>query len=294
MIGLPTIHEPPERFSLTCPLGLRFLDVATGAFVGSDVAIQSDKRESLGLYATACPIGALQQKTVAVVTPSGNLAFHGLPGLRKFENSEADDPWESPYPTRDFQIEVADRLGRFLPCSLVVSVPQRGLAVFAENGSPPWIEAGAVPLFSSPSRAIPGGLAVVRAELRELATGKPAAWAFVEANYFSGGLQRTARGMVDEKGRMVLLFAYPEGRRRSFNDSPPANTSGVFQQNWSLRFSFQYQSIPEREQRADYALRLNQPRASAWRGNSPLTALSEETLFFGRELNLGILDLAPE
>lgn len=286
----PPIHEPPERVSLTCPLGLRFFDVATGLLVGSDGTMG---RESLGLYAVAWPIGAPRQKTVGVVTPSGIIAFHGLPGLREFENSAADDLWESPYRTRDFQIEVIDRMGRFLPCTFAVSAPEKGLAIFAEDGSPPWIEAGAVPLFSAPSRTLPPGLAIVRMELRELGTGREAAWAFVEVNYLSGGSRRTARGLADDKGRVLLMFAYPEGQRRAFNHSPPGNSHGLSQQEWTLNFAVSHEAVEHPEAAADYGRRLTQPPVIATRGGSPAEFLSEETLRFSQELNLGLIDLVP-
>jgi hypothetical protein len=264
--------------------------MATGLSVGTDGTIG---RESPGLHAVAWPIGAPRQKTVGVVTPSGIIAFHGLPGLREFENSAADDPWASPHRTRDFQVEVIDRLGRFLPCTFVVSAPAKGLAVFAEDGSPPWIEAGAVPLFSAPSRTLPPGLAIVRMELREFGTGREAAWAFVEVNYSSGGANRTARGLADDKGRVVVMFAYPEGQRRPFNHSPPGNSRGLSQQEWALKFAICHQPVDHPEAAADYGRRLIQPPALASRAGSPVEFLSEETLRFGRESNLGLLDLIP-
>jgi hypothetical protein len=289
----PAIHEPPERVSLTCPLGLRFFDMATGAFVAADLAIGPLTRESLGLHVVAWPVGAPKRKTIGVVTPSGIVAFHGLPGLRKFENSTAEDPWEVPNPARDFQVEVHDRLGRFLPCTFRVSAPEKGLAHFAEDGSPPWVEAGAVPLFSAPSRPLPTDRALVRAELREFATGRAAAWAFMEASYSSGGSRRTARGLADEKGRVLLTFAYPEGQRRAFNVSPPGGSRGFSQQEWTLDFAVFHQSVNDPEPVADYRLRLTQPSVLAGRGASPAELLSEETLRFGQELNLGIIDLVP-
>ncbi|HYJ03855.1 MAG TPA: hypothetical protein VEX43_01895 [Chthoniobacterales bacterium] len=286
----PPIHEPPERVSLTCALGLRFFDVATGLFVGADGTIG---RESLGLNAVAWPIGAPHQKTVGVVTPSGIIAFHGLPGLREFENSGEADPWASPHRTRDFQVEVIDRMGRFLPCTFAVSAPEKGLALFAEDGSPPWIEAGAVPLFSAPSRTLPPGLAIVRMELRDLGTGREAAWAIVEVNYLSRGSRRTARGLADDKGRVLLLFAYPEGQRRAFNHSPPGNSPGLSQQEWTLEFAVSHEAVEHPEAAADYGRRLAQLPAIATRGGSPAEFLNEETLRFGQELNLGFIDLVP-
>jgi hypothetical protein len=292
MIGAhPPINEPPERVSLTCPLGLRFFDIAAGGFVGADVSIEPLKRGSLGLEAEAWPVAAPRQKTRGVVTSSGIMAFHGLPGLREFENSEANDPWEAPHPTRDFQIEVIDKLGRFLPCTFTVSAPAKGLAVFAEDGSPPWIEEGAVPLFSAPGRAAPGGLAIVRMELRELATERAAAWALVEAAYFSAGSRRTVRGMADRQGRVLLIFPYPEGQRRPFNHSPPGSSRGLSQQEWTLAFTVFYEASDQPEEAADYGRRLAQPAVPAWGGPSPIMPLTDESLRFGRELDLGIIDL---
>jgi hypothetical protein len=294
MIGFhPPIHEPPERIQLTCALGLRFLDVATGALAGADVAVESVSRTSLGLHAEAWPVNAPRQKTIGTVTPSGVLAFHGLPGLRELEKSSADYPWGEAPPPREFQIEVIDKLGRFLPCTFTVTAPQRGLAQFADDGSPPWIEEGAAPLFSAPSRPIPGGLAAVRAEVRDLATGEPAAWALVEASYSSGGSLRTARGLADDAGRVLLMFPYPEGQRRAYGASPPGNARGLSEQEWNLKLAFFHEAIVPVEKAADYGRRLSQPAAAAVGGPSPLTSLTEATLRFGQECNLGVVDLFP-
>jgi hypothetical protein len=289
----PPIHEPPERIPLTCALGVRFLDAATGGFVGADVAVEPLSRISLGLSAEAWPVNAPRQKTVGTVTPSGVLAFHGLSGLRDVERSTVEDPWNAAQAPREFQIEVIDKLGRFLPCTFIVTAPQRGFAHFAEDGSPPWIEEGAVPLFSAPSRPIPGGVAAIRAELHDLATGEPAAWALVEASYSSGGSLRTARGLADDAGRVLLMFAYPEGQRRAFNASPPGNARGLSEQVWNIKLAFFHDASVPVEKAADYGRRLAQPAAAAAGGPSPLTILSEATLRFGEECNLKILDLFP-
>jgi hypothetical protein len=293
MIGIhPPIHEPPERVARTCPLGIRFLDMGTNSLVDSDVRVGSLERDSWGLHALAFPLGAPQRKTIGVGTPSGIIAFHGLPGLREFENSPADDPWALAPPQREFQIEVADAQGRFLPCRFVVRAPEPGLVDFGENDSPPWIETGAVPLFSAPGRTPPPNVATVRAELHELASDGPAAWAMFEASYSSAGIRRTARGLADNAGRVLLTFPYPEGQRSGSNQSPPAGARGFAEQEWPIDFAVYYGPAPERET-ADYGRCLSQPSAVAWRGFSPITALGEETLRFGRELDLGRIDVAP-
>ncbi len=280
MSGLHPATHPPERVSLTCPLGLRFVDVTNGTLVTE------------GLGAIAWPAGNPHRRTNSIVTPSGAHAFHGLPGLRTFENSAADDPWNPPPATRQFQVEVSDEFNRFLPCTFTVNAPAKGLAVFADDGSPPWIEGGAVPLFTAPWRPVPAGLAVFRAELRDLASAQPAAWAFVEATYSSAGSTRTARGLADNKGRVALMFGYPEGQRRAFNISPPGSGRGLAGQEWTLALTFFHHSAFPPELRADYTFRLAQPPILAWRDTSPITPVREVTLLFGRELDLGIIDLA--
>jgi hypothetical protein len=288
MIGFHPPTETPERISLTCALGLRLLDVATGTFVTAD-----------GLSARAWPVGVPWQAVDGITTPSGIIAFHQLPGLREFERSAAEDPWDPEPATRLFEVELTDPSGRYLPCTFVVQAPTKGLAIFADVGSPPWIEAGAVPLFSAPARAVPPGRAVVRAELLELATGRAAAWAFVEATYSSGGLPRVAHGLADDEGRVVLMFPYPEGKRRALGGSPPASgLNGLTQQSWQLDLLFFYQpleasppSMVKPEEAADYAFRLAQPQVFASRDSSPLVPLDQETLYFGQELNLGNVDL---
>jgi hypothetical protein len=289
MIGFHPAIQIPERVSLTCALGLRFLDVATSAFVTAD------------LTARAWPVGDPWQTIDGLTTPSGIIAFHGLPGLRGFENSRAEDPWDPEPAARTYQIEVTDTLGRYLPCRFVVHAPTKGLALFAESGSPPWIGSGAVPLFSAPARPVPGALAVVRAELRDPAA-RAAAWALVEAAYSSRGLPRIAYGLADDVGRVVLIFPYPEGQRQPLGGSPPGN-GGLAQQSWILDLSFFYEptsgsegSPPndsEPEQAADYALRLAQPEVFASLHDSPLTFLGRQTLSFGQELDLGTIDLTP-
>jgi hypothetical protein len=281
----PPIHAP-ERVTRTCALGLRFLDVATGAVVAN------------GLRASAWPIPSLasgsdvrQGAREATLSPSGVLAFHALPGLRDFENSDAADPWQTSYRRRDFQVEVTDRCGRFLPCTFPITAPIEGLAVFQSDDSPPSTEAGAAPLFSAASRIPPAGLAVVRGELRLIVSGRPAAWTLVEARYVSAGMTRTARGLADENGHLLLLFPYPEGQRRAFNGSPPGATGGLSEQQWSLDLSFCHHPTSVAERMADYSTRLTQPPVQAWRGASALTTVGRETLQFGRELELGVVEL---
>ncbi len=89
----------------------------------------------------------------------------------------------------------------------------------------------------------------------------------------------------------MLFFPYPEGQRRGFGGSPPFGARSISQQEWTLRMSFFHEAVADPEEAADYAFRLTQPRVNAWRGVSPLVPVSEETLTFGRELDLDFVDL---
>jgi hypothetical protein len=108
-----------------------------------------------------------------------------------------------------------------------------------------------VPLYSSTLRTAPPGMAVLRAELYEspaeeindVRKTRPAAWAMIEAR--SDG-RLLARGIADEKGRIVLIFAYPAplDSSRSFSTSPAGPfTAGLpfRQQEWTIQLEAFYE-----------------------------------------------------
>jgi len=110
-------------------------------------------------------------------------------------------------------VEVRDRLDRFTPFVMHVVPPAepeyvrpRCAAMLTPPQSP---ETGQfqVPLFNLPSRTAPAGSAVVRASLVDAATGSPAEFALLEV---SAGGQLVGRGIADERGQAVVMFAYPE------------------------------------------------------------------------------------
>jgi hypothetical protein len=130
---------------------------------------------------------------------------------------------------------VSDPAGRFLPFAFAADLPARGLfnwpapwtsppqpfVLPTEHGSPPAAMAGQVPLFSSPARPVPGSSALVRAELREFGTDRPAAWCLLTVSI--EGVVR-GFGLADGEGRAAVLFPYPEPPRPVLTSPPsPAN-----------------------------------------------------------------------
>ncbi|WP_289460525.1 hypothetical protein, partial [Klebsiella pneumoniae] len=77
----------------------------------------------------------------------------------------------------------------------------------------------AVDLFSTPSRSMPGAMAIVRGELRRADSGASAAFALVTIDYRGVTL---GRGMADREGRFVVACPYPEPERRPRHSPPDA------------------------------------------------------------------------
>jgi hypothetical protein len=135
-------------------------------------------------------------------------------------------------------VDVRDDLGRFVPARLRLLVPFRGVYAWPPGGLPldarPLVTggpAGAVPLFSSTARPLAGS-AVVRAELADVASAEPAAGALVDV--LSDGVL-AGRGISDERGRVVVVFPYPELPAAALGsplDSPTG--AGPSQWQWEL------------------------------------------------------------
>ncbi|HYN85762.1 MAG TPA: hypothetical protein VER32_10935 [Pyrinomonadaceae bacterium] len=144
----------------------------------------------------------------------------------------------------------------------------------------------AVPLYSAPTRAAAGGMAVLRAELWNPlpngGKGAPAAHALVEATVAG---QRTLRGLSDKDGRLAIHFPYPEPTGAPDGQGgtlpPPAYTS----QEWGVTLRAFY-APPQgaTPPLPDLAAVLEQPAASLWSDEARNLPLPAQTLRFGREL----------
>lgn len=280
-----------ETDTHVAPLGLRFRDVVSDTFVGE------------GLSVTVYPQASAARRVPLFANRTGVYVLHHAPGLRDFEMGAGDDEFWAHVPAgKTFVVEVEDMERRFLPFSLKLDLPQRGIyrwlsPLDSAPLSPP-APVAAIPLYSAPARSTPAGLAVLRADLWNPQLDAPAAWAVVEAR--TDG-QLLARGIADERGRLALIFPYPKPGRFPVN-SPPADASppaprgpSLLAQEWriTLRAGYTFLSPPATtdtlaalpDLRATLA-QLSAPPASLWLDFTRRIALTGVTLRYGRELIL--------
>ena len=238
------VIEQVKRFA---PLGLELIDAASGRRVGD------------GLVARVAPRGHPQRVVIAQANPSGIFVAHDLPGLGDWSHG-GEEPLSRP----EFDIRIDDRLGRFLPCCLRLTLPAEGLA------HPSCREE--IPLFSAPTRIIPG-LAAIRAEIVNHATGRPAAWSVVEVRHGSTVL---CLGMADGRGRLLLAFPYPT---LAPSNQPLDKTA------WPLSLHVRHQPGLDPEQPPELCAALTQPAAKFVDAIEPLATVAELaiTLRLGHE-----------
>jgi hypothetical protein len=278
-----------ESVRVVTPLGLALHDLV------------SDTRVVDGLHVDARPVGGGRVAT-AFQTKSGAYAFRGLEGMGAFELPAAGEPDSIPA-GRDFDVSVVDLRGRFVPTVLRVPVPTDGLVSQAVLGPADGLLTDSVLLdelplylFSSPSRALPPHLAVVRAQLADDAGGAPAGFARLEVVVDPDGPgQRRYSGVSDETGAVVVPFAYPRfgtvpGAMASV---PAAGTRGepTTERTWALRVLVHYDpdvlvrpsGLPAPVLHSVLAQRQGQVRAMA---GDPAGASLEAMLQYGTELVL--------
>jgi hypothetical protein len=198
-----------ERDRTFTPLGIRFWDAALDVPVADTLAVSAWLR------------GSAQGPVRAVRSPGGVYSFHQLPGQTRAEKPAADDEHpELDGPGGEYAIAVDDRTGKYLAAAFGVTLPlgYRGEFLSVGVGSTP-AGPGKAYLFPAPSRPVPPGVAAIRADLVEMATGAPAAWAVLSATV--AGVTRTA--IADEQGRAAVLIPYPTPDRLR-QGSPPTDT----------------------------------------------------------------------
>lgn len=198
-----------ERDRTFTPLGIRFWDAALDLPVADSLSVH------------AWPAGTAYPPLRAVRSPGGVYAFHGLPGQRAAERPADDEEHpESAGTPREYAIAVDDPAGRYQPAAFSVTLPLgvRGEFLSVGDGSSPPRPGGRAYLFSAASRQVPPGLAAIRADFVDEATGAPAAWAVLTATV--GAVTRTA--IADEQGRALVLVPFPTPERLR-QGSPPAD-----------------------------------------------------------------------
>jgi hypothetical protein len=262
-----TVRDTVTRTAL---LGVRFWDRATGRSVA----------EGLQLTDTA-------SGTLARPSRSGVFVFHDLPGLRASAYGAGDGGfWASPPTLADLTFELVDPERRFMPFRFDATAPTRGVVMeaCALAGSPPNGDIAGVPLFSTPSRPLPSGLAAVRAQLWDSAADEPAAWAVLEV---SVGAAAAYQGIADAEGRVAVMLPYPEPPWHG--SSPPPGSRSLSDQTWPVGIAVRYDgsAVPAvATDPPDLCAVLEQIPATPFHDLSPPVSLTEATLAFGRELVL--------
>ena len=226
--------RPLETLSRNAPLGLRFWDTATATST------------IYGLHVEVFPRNNPRARTVAQMNRSGVYVVHQRPlsfpppSPRDFEFSDAEPDVLWSTPTRTYRVEVTDPEDRFLPIAFDADLPARGVFTWrapflsppqavtlpGEAGSPPPLLIERVPLFSAPSRPLPEPLAVVYAQIREMGTGRDAAW--IVLTVAIDGVVRGV-GLADASGRVAVMFPYPEPPRVSLASPPEARNDFTWQ-----------------------------------------------------------------
>lgn len=280
-----------DRVTTVAPLGLQFHDAATGTIVGE------------GLSVWAFPAGRPAAKRSLVANRVGVYVLHHAEGLIDLEHGTGDQSyWQNLPAPKQFVVEVSDEYSRFQSFQLTVDLPTKGIYKWIGVGDgSPLSSMTSIPLYSAPSRAVSGGMAVVRAELHDpfrAGNGGNAAGAVLEL--YDGDIL-VARGFADEQGRIALIFPYPSPRTfppgsppGSPLSSPPVATGpALTDQVWILRVRALYSpplssplNQPTEDPLPDLKSTLAQAEARAWADADRTETLSEVALLFGRELIL--------
>jgi hypothetical protein len=224
--------QPIEEERIISLLGIRFWDLVQDVQIGDD-----------DLVVTAWPENGHGHPIKAFRTPSGIYAFRGLPGLHGLEYPGPNDS-EGEQNPKHFVVKAEDDQNRFLPVIFAVEVPtpKKGFLdrkLELDSSSPPSFIRPPGLLFSAPTRLVPPGIGVIRAQLKEYPTkeypgGRDAAHAVMEVEVKG----KRWYGLSDERGSVVILFPYPTPE----NSSPPQSTViPLYRRKWKVTIRVYYQ-----------------------------------------------------
>lgn len=278
--------RPLERLTITSPFGVRFWDVA-----GRDV-VRSGLRVSAREVGSPRPLTAFQNGSGAWIVGGLRLRrpraeFPSEDAFRESDEFRWGDGstgfwtrWSTPVTT--LELHVADGEARFLPYRFRSGAPQKGFARRTCGEGP----VDAMPLYSAPTRAVPAGMAVVRAQLVEPAwpspptERRPAAWAYVEV--LIGGRVAGA-SYCDDQGRVAVIFPWPTPIDSSLL-SPPGGSgaNALINQRWRVRLRACFDRLPAATP-PDLCEVLAQ-REVTLLDAAPDLELGERDLEYGREL----------
>jgi hypothetical protein len=214
---------------LVAPFAFRFWDPVTDTQVRDDLNV------------TATPPTPYAQAVQAVRTPSGNYAFHGLPGLHDIEYPKDD---HSPRTRRKISliIRVEDGQRRYLPFafSFEEEVPLAPGELWNNEifhgpalASPPGAGLPVIHLFSAPTRPVPPGMAAIRGSLTDHARRKGASHAVLRVSVKG----KDWVGMANDRGDAVVCLPFPTPEPAFSSSSPPRPAP---LQEWKLSVGIGY------------------------------------------------------
>jgi hypothetical protein len=280
-------HRVVEQVTRVAPFGLGLWDPAVGRLVAEGIAVRVFRLAGARIV----------DPVPAIATRAGVFVPHALFGADGFvERTGPTSPPET------FLIEVRDTLDRYTsfvmqageigPRGFVLPPCHVDLELPAPAASSPPPASIYVPLFGTPARLVPAGMASVRAALVDASTGRPAAYAVLEVRE-SGAL--LARAIADARGEVSAAFAYPE-LSAPLPSSPPRPAPKALRladQQWTLDIAVRYggtvrlfASDPAQPPLPDLCDVVQQPLATVTTVSPPL-ALGEAVLHYGEELVLG-------
>lgn len=281
------LHRPGvDRVSRLTPLGLRFWDAVDRRFVcDPDLAVRARRPGAVGV------------PTPANITTSGVYAFHGLPGLRDVESGAGDDEfWMVNPPAHELHVDVSDFARRFLPFTMTIRAPVRGILAWQCAGdafeSPPGPATAPIPLMSAPTRTVAAPHCAVRAELWDASDAqesrwRPAAWAVLEVR-FGGRLH--ARSFADSEGRVLVPFGFPEIGPEIPIDSPLSAGGPRVPAEFAAELSVCWQPGASTKAPPDLCATLSQTPATLWSDTARSTPLDTTTIRMSEQVILGSRD----
>jgi hypothetical protein len=253
-----------DRLVLPAPFGVLFRDSFDGRVVKGGLRVQL--RDVLS--------GHTQW-----LASNGHGVF-SAPSVRGWRGTEDEE--DSPAFTRSYHLSVVDEEQRFLPLVLQCRLPTRGLLDPEPGSASPAPREPAVPLFSAPTRQLPAGGGVVRAELRRASSGGPAAWARLEVWHEDVLL---GEGVADALGRLLVPCRLPPPREPPLLGSPPSGPEGFERSCWDVQLRAWWDAALAEAAAPDLARLRAQPEVPLLRDDaSPAAALPPQQLRAGQTL----------
>lgn len=197
------IYHALEKIIRRAPLALRFTDMVTGKQVTSGLEVVAWREDTTYPY--------------HIAQPSQQSGIYGYPNLPEYRKFEPEDGSGAAIPPVNYVLYMRDRLGRFLPQTISLTIPQS--------------EVQDILLFSQAARPTPAGRAILRGEAWDSTNNRAASWAVIQAEIT--GVNDTYTTIADARGMFVLYVPYPA----------PPNNGNLLDVTWDVTISVLYDPV---------------------------------------------------